>query len=113
MTEDELATWREAAGDVRNGGSRPCVDCPMWFARAEQAAGRCHRNPIMFVRRPSAEDRRLAHVEANRRYRRSLARQMWDNAVVGSSDTSQNRMPSAPSRSLTLQGGVAASRGQD
>lgn len=114
MSREELLAWLEAAAQVRGGSDRPCADCPVAFQRA--AGSLCIR-PVAADRTRAAmlldyptELRRRQWREAKRRARR---RETWDNRLVGSSDTSENRMPPAPSRSLTLQGGVAASRGQD
>lgn len=41
MTPDELTLWREGSALVRNGGSRPCVDCPAWFMSQAAADGCC------------------------------------------------------------------------
>lgn len=41
MTPDELTLWREGSALVRDGGSRPCVDCPLSFRLQEYEAGRC------------------------------------------------------------------------
>jgi hypothetical protein len=45
MTPEERRAWDEMAARVRNGGSRPCVDCPLAFHLAEKAAGRCSSRP--------------------------------------------------------------------
>lgn len=71
MTAAELDAWMEAARHVRNGGSRPCFDCPAWFARAARAAGCCERSP-QETGRPAytTEERRAQWREAARRLRR-------------------------------------------
>lgn len=45
MTPDELTAWEEAALLVRNGGSVPCIDCPVWFAERMRGEGRCNGDP--------------------------------------------------------------------
>lgn len=66
MSEDELAAWKEMAARVRNGGRKPCIDCPRAFAAS---MGECCNGVPDANRlgRPSPE------LLASRR----LARRLW------------------------------------
>lgn len=82
MSPDELALWRSQR--IHGGGENPCVDCPLTFRRAEQAAGRCCRRDTQvrgavyergerskYHNRYATDEER---VEARRRSRREWAR---------------------------------------
>lgn len=79
------------------------------------------RLPVYGTDAARIEARRRTWRESKRRRRdrtselfvRTGGSPICDNEQVGSSDTSTNRMPSTPFRSLTLLSGVVASRGQD
>lgn len=46
MTATELAMWQEAnAALTKNRADAPCRDCPLAFAEAMRAEGRCNGTP--------------------------------------------------------------------
>lgn len=45
MTPEESRLWEAAARGVRNGGLRPCVDCPASFAADMRLAQSCNGEP--------------------------------------------------------------------
>lgn len=90
MSEDELAGWLEAAMRYNHGRGNPipCTDCPLEYRLVELAAGRCNRVEVVELRVDWAY-----------------------TSGVGSSDYPAT-ISETPFGSLTLSGGVSASRGQ-
>lgn len=83
MTADELAAWRAMAVRVRNGGERPCVDCPAAFAAAMRASGCCNGRPFRTGRPRLSRDVQLqgrGRKYATEEERIAARRQSWRNA---------------------------------
>jgi len=70
MTPDELAGWHAMNALVTsNPATTPCQDCPLAWAEAMRAQGRCNGEP--------GEPVRLPKTPLGRRERNRLAARRW------------------------------------